>query len=149
MQRASGTGDIQISTSFCVRSSQSAVVARTVAIAVLVEALLLAFAGAVVGAAVAYTVFNGTTISTLGGAVWDSQLVCSLNITPSLMVVAVVLACTLGLLVDYFPLFAPRIQRWRMRCMRFKSPLGSGHALSAGVCGSLSGGTTSYGISVR
>jgi putative ABC transport system permease protein len=103
MQRASGTGDIQISTSLCVRSSQSAVVARTVAIAVLVEALLLAFAGAVVGAAVAYTVFNGTTISTLGGAVWDSQLVCSLNITPSLMVVAVVLACTLGLLGGLFP----------------------------------------------
>jgi putative ABC transport system permease protein len=99
-------------------STQSAVVARTVeiatlraigfssfavAIAVLIEALLLALAGAVAGAAVAYTAFNGTTISTLGGAVWDSQLVYSLNITPSLIVIAIVLACALGLLGGVFP----------------------------------------------
>jgi putative ABC transport system permease protein len=99
-------------------SMQSAVAARTVeiatlraigfssfavAIAVLIEALLLAFAGAVAGAAVAYTAFNGTTISTLGGAVWDSQLVYSLNITPSLIVIAIVLACALGLLGGLFP----------------------------------------------
>ena len=99
-------------------SMHSAVAARTVeiatlraigftsiavAIAVLIEALLLAFAGAVVGAAIAYAAFNGTTISTLGGAVWDSQLVYSLNITPSLVVIAVVLACALGLLGGLFP----------------------------------------------
>jgi putative ABC transport system permease protein len=99
-------------------SMQSAVAARTVeiatlraigfssfavAIAVLIEALLLAFAGAVAGAAVAYTAFNGTTISTLGGAFWDSQLVYSLNITPSLIVIAIVLACALGLLGGLFP----------------------------------------------
>jgi putative ABC transport system permease protein len=99
-------------------SMQSAVAARTVeiatlraigfssfavAIAVLIEALLLAFAGAVAGAAVAYTAFNGTTISTLGGAVWDSQLVYSLNITPSLVLIAIVLACALGLLGGLFP----------------------------------------------
>jgi putative ABC transport system permease protein len=99
-------------------SMQSAVAARTVeiatlraigfsslavAIAVLIEALLLALAGAVAGAAVAYTAFNGTTISTLGGAVWDSQLVYSLNITPSLIVIAIFLACALGLLGGLFP----------------------------------------------
>jgi putative ABC transport system permease protein len=99
-------------------SMQSAVAARTVeiatlraigfssfavAIAVLIEALLLAFAGAVAGAAIAYTAFNGTTISTLGGAVWDSQLVYSLNITPSLVLIAIVLACALGLLGGLFP----------------------------------------------
>jgi putative ABC transport system permease protein len=99
-------------------SMQSAVAARTVEIAtlraigfssfavasaVLIEALLLAFAGAVAGAAVAYTAFNGTTISTLGGAVWDSQLVYSLNITPSLVLIAIVLACALGLLGGLFP----------------------------------------------
>jgi putative ABC transport system permease protein len=95
-------------------SMQSAVAARTVevatlraigfssfavAIAVLLEALLLAFAGA----AGAYAVFNGTTISTLGGAGWNSQLVYSLNITPSLIVTAIVLACALGLLGGLFP----------------------------------------------
>jgi putative ABC transport system permease protein len=99
-------------------SMQSAVAARTVeiatlraigfssfavAIAVLIEALLLAFAGAVAGAAAAYAAFNGTTISTLGGAVWDSQLVYSLNITPSLVLIAIVLACALGLLGGLFP----------------------------------------------
>jgi putative ABC transport system permease protein len=99
-------------------SMQSAVAARTVevatlraigfssfavTIAVLLEALLLAFAGAVAGAAGAYAVFNGTTISTLGGAGWNSQLVYSLNITPSLIVTAIVLACALGLLGGLFP----------------------------------------------
>jgi putative ABC transport system permease protein len=99
-------------------SMQSAVAARTVeiatlraigfssfavAVAVLIEALLLAFAGAVAGAAVAYIAFNSLTISTLGGASWDSQLVYSLKITPSLIVIAIVLACALGLLGGLFP----------------------------------------------
>jgi putative ABC transport system permease protein len=99
-------------------SMQSAVAARTVevatlraigfspfavAIAVLLEALLLAFAGAVAGAAGAYAAFNGTTISTAGGAGWSSQLVYSLNITPSLIVIAIVLACALGLLGGLVP----------------------------------------------
>jgi putative ABC transport system permease protein len=99
-------------------SMHSAVAARTVeiatlraigfssfavAVAVLIEALLLACAGAVAGAAMAYAAFNGTTISTLGGAVWDSQLVYALNITPSLVVMAIVLACALGLIGGLFP----------------------------------------------
>jgi putative ABC transport system permease protein len=75
----------------------------SVAIGVLIEALLLALAGAMAGAAIAYGAFNGSTISTLGGAVWDSQLVYSLNITPSLVVIAIVLACVLGLLGGLFP----------------------------------------------
>jgi putative ABC transport system permease protein len=75
----------------------------SVAIAVLIEALLLALVGAIAGAAIAYGAFNGTTISTLGGAVWDSQLVYSLNITPSLVVIAIGLACGLGLLGGLFP----------------------------------------------
>jgi putative ABC transport system permease protein len=74
-----------------------------VAGAVLIEALLLALIGAAAGVAVAYAAFNGTTISTLGGALWDSQLVYSLSITPTLVVIAIVLACTLGLLGGLFP----------------------------------------------
>ena len=99
-------------------SMHSAVAARTVeiatlraigfsgaavAIAVLAESLLLALVGAAAGVAIAYAAFNGTTISTLGGAVWDSQLVYSLSITPALVVIAVALACTLGLLGGLFP----------------------------------------------
>jgi putative ABC transport system permease protein len=99
-------------------SMHSAVAARTVeiatlraigfsstgvAIAVLLEALLLALGGAVAGVAIAYAALNGATISTLGGALWDSQLVYSLSITPSLVVTSILIACALGLLGGIFP----------------------------------------------
>jgi putative ABC transport system permease protein len=74
-----------------------------VAVSVLIEALLLALLGAALGAAVADGAFNGTTISTLGGAVWDSQLVYSLTITRSVTAAAVLLACALGLLGGALP----------------------------------------------
>jgi putative ABC transport system permease protein len=70
---------------------------------VLIEALLLALIGAGIGAAVAYALFNGATISTLGGAVWDSQLVYSLSITPALTMGVVLLACALGLAGGLLP----------------------------------------------
>ena len=74
-----------------------------VAVGVLFEALLLALVGAAVGAAFAYALFNGATISTLGGAVWDSQLVYSLSITPALAIGVVLLACALGLAGGLLP----------------------------------------------
>ncbi len=74
-----------------------------VAAAVLLEALLLALIGAATGAAFAYVLFDGATISTLGGAVWDSQLVYSLSITPSLAIGVVLLACALGLAGGLLP----------------------------------------------
>jgi len=74
-----------------------------VAVAVLTEALLLALSGAVVGVAIAYAAFNGAVISTLGGALWDSQLVYALNITPSLVVIAILLACVVGLVGGTIP----------------------------------------------
>jgi putative ABC transport system permease protein len=74
-----------------------------VAVSVLIEALLLALLGAALGVAVAYVAFNGRTISTLGGAVWDSQLVYSLTITRSVIAIAILLACTLGLLGGALP----------------------------------------------
>ena len=74
-----------------------------VAAGVLIEALLLALIGAAVGAAFAYALFNGATISTLGGAVWDSQLVYSLSITPALAIGVVLLACALGLAGGLLP----------------------------------------------
>jgi putative ABC transport system permease protein len=70
---------------------------------VLFEALLLALVGAAIGAAMAFALFNGATISTLGGAVWDSQLVYSLSITPALAIGAVLLACALGLAGGLLP----------------------------------------------
>jgi putative ABC transport system permease protein len=74
-----------------------------VAVGVLFEALLLALLGAAIGATFAYALFNGATISTLGGAVWDSQLVYSLSITPVLAIGVVLLACALGLAGGLLP----------------------------------------------
>jgi putative ABC transport system permease protein len=74
-----------------------------VAIAVLLEALLLAVIGAAIGVAIAYGAFNGVKISTLGGALFDSQLVYSLRITPGLIASATVLACALGLAGGQLP----------------------------------------------
>jgi putative ABC transport system permease protein len=51
----------------------------------------------------AFALFNGATISTLGGAVWDSQLVYSLSITPELAMGVVVLACALGMAGGLLP----------------------------------------------
>jgi putative ABC transport system permease protein len=74
-----------------------------VAIAVLAEALLLALIGAAIGVGIAYCAFNGVTVSTLGGALSDSQLVYSLNIPPRLLAAAVALACVLGLAGGLLP----------------------------------------------
>jgi putative ABC transport system permease protein len=74
-----------------------------VAISVLTEAVLLALLGAAIGVAIAYAGFNGTTISMLGGALWDSQLVYSLRVTDSIAASAILLACALGLLGGIVP----------------------------------------------
>jgi putative ABC transport system permease protein len=89
---------VEIATLRAIGFSSSAI-----AVAVLIEALLLALGGACVGVALAYAAFNGATISTLGGAVWDSQLVYSLRIRPSLVVTSILIACSLGLLGGIVP----------------------------------------------
>lgn len=71
--------------------------AEAVAVAVMLEALLLALLGAGIGVVVSYALFNGATISTLGGAQFDAQLVYSLSITPALTIGVILLACALGL----------------------------------------------------
>jgi putative ABC transport system permease protein len=96
----------------------SAVASRTVEIATLraigyragpvvgsivIESLLLALAGSAVGIALAYAAFNGRTISTLGGARWDAQVVYALSVTPALVAVATLLACMIGLIGGLFP----------------------------------------------
>jgi putative ABC transport system permease protein len=74
-----------------------------VATAVLAEALVLALIGAAIGTLVAYAGFNGAVISTLGGSLWDSQLVYSLTVSPTLIAIAVAVACALGILGGLFP----------------------------------------------
>jgi putative ABC transport system permease protein len=71
--------------------------ANAVAVAVLIDASLLALLGAGTGIGVSYALFDGRTMSTLGGALWGSQLVFSLSFTPTLMIGVAALACALGL----------------------------------------------------
>ncbi|HEX4050426.1 MAG TPA: FtsX-like permease family protein [Steroidobacteraceae bacterium] len=77
--------------------------ASSVALAVLIETLLLSVVGAAVGASLSYTAFGGATISTLGGALFDSQLVYSLAVTPRLIGSIILLACGLGLVGGLVP----------------------------------------------
>jgi putative ABC transport system permease protein len=98
MHSAVAVRTVEIATLRAIGFSSTAVAA-----AVLIEALVLALIGAAAGVVIAYAAFNGITVSTLGGALWDSQLVYSLSITPSLVMIAVLLACALGLLGGLFP----------------------------------------------
>jgi putative ABC transport system permease protein len=68
-----------------------------VAVAVLLEALLLALFGALIGIGIASVAFDGATMSTLGGALSGTQLVFSLSVTPTLALGVAILACALGL----------------------------------------------------
>jgi putative ABC transport system permease protein len=77
--------------------------AAAAAISILAEALLLALLGAAIGVGIAFAAFNGAVISTLGGALYDSQLVYALTITPSVVATSVLLACALGLLGGGLP----------------------------------------------
>jgi putative ABC transport system permease protein len=63
---------------------------------VLVESLLLAFAGALIGAGAAWLAFDGN-LHAMGG------LVISLAVTPALVGYGIILACALGLIGGIFP----------------------------------------------
>lgn len=77
--------------------------ADAIVISILTEALSLALVGAAIGTVIAYAAFDGESISTLGGSRWDSQLVYSLTITPSLAMLATALACGIGLIGGLIP----------------------------------------------
>jgi putative ABC transport system permease protein len=74
-----------------------------VVVSVLVEALLLASIGAGLGCLIAYGLFNGNAISTLGGTVLGTQVVYRLMVTPDLMLAGVATALALGLLGGLLP----------------------------------------------
>ena len=67
-----------------------------VVISILAEALLLTLAGAAIGTAAAWAMFNGNAHA-FGG------LVFSLSVTPQLALFGVALACALGLIGGLFP----------------------------------------------
>jgi putative ABC transport system permease protein len=70
-------------------------------LSVMTEALLLSLLGGAIGASLAWMVFNGHTVSTLGGAF--AQVVFKLTVTPQLISEGVIWACVIGLLGGLFP----------------------------------------------
>jgi putative ABC transport system permease protein len=75
--------------------------ALPVLLSVMIEALLLALIGGIIGASLAWLFFNGHSVSTLGGAF--AQVVFELTVTPALIATGVVWACVIGLLGGLFP----------------------------------------------
>jgi putative ABC transport system permease protein len=75
--------------------------AAAVVLSVLIEAMLLAVTGALIGAGLAWLFFNGNVVSTLGSNF--TQVVFRLAVSPSLVVLGVLWACAIGLLGGLFP----------------------------------------------
>jgi putative ABC transport system permease protein len=75
--------------------------ATAVVLSVLIEALLLACIGAIIGAGLAWAFFNGNVVSTLGSNF--TQVVFRLAVSPALMVLGVIWACIIGLVGGLFP----------------------------------------------
>ena len=74
--------------------------AAGVIVSVLVEALILALIGAAVGAALSWLLFNGNTV-TLGDS--TGSMVFNMQITPALLLLGVVLACSVGFIGGLLP----------------------------------------------
>src|SRR5690606_16935194 len=71
-----------------------------VVVSVLVETMLLAVVGALIGAAAAWLLFGGNTVS-MGNQV--STLVFQVRMTPSLLGIGIVLACAVGFVGGLLP----------------------------------------------
>jgi putative ABC transport system permease protein len=72
-----------------------------VVVSVMIEALLLALAGAVLGALIAYLLFNNLSVSTLGQNF--SQVVFSFKVTPELVARGLVIAVLIGMVGGFLP----------------------------------------------
>jgi putative ABC transport system permease protein len=70
---------------------------------VFVEALTLSVIGALIGAALAWLLFNGDTVSTISGGSGLTQVAFHLRIGMDLVAIGVVWACVVGLLGGLFP----------------------------------------------
>jgi putative ABC transport system permease protein len=68
---------------------------------ILVESLLLSAIGGVIGAALAWLFFNGNTVSTAGTA--QGNLVFDLTVSPGLVIVGIVWACSIGFIGGLLP----------------------------------------------
>jgi putative ABC transport system permease protein len=74
----------------------------SVVVSVFVEALLLAAAGGACGAVIAWLLFNGHSVDTLGGGT-GGQLVFDLAVTPGIVAIGIAWACVIGVIGGMFP----------------------------------------------
>ncbi len=72
-----------------------------VVVSVLIEAMLLALLGGLAGALIAYVLFNGMTVSTLGSGF--TQLVFAFKVSPGLVMQGTIIALVVGLLGGLLP----------------------------------------------
>jgi putative ABC transport system permease protein len=72
-----------------------------VLVSVMIEALLLALAGGVLGALIAYELFNGLSVSTLGDNF--TQVVFKFKVTPELVARGLVIAVVIGMIGGLLP----------------------------------------------
>lgn len=72
-----------------------------VVLSVLIEAMVLALLGGLLGALIAYVLFNGMTVSTLGGGF--TQLVFAFKVTPKLVIIGGIIAILIGFVGGLFP----------------------------------------------
>ena len=74
-----------------------------IVISIVLEAVLLSLVGAFVGIGMAYTAFNGQAINTLGGSLWDTQVVYTLSVSLPLVLLAIALVGSIGILGGLLP----------------------------------------------
>ena len=74
-----------------------------VVMSVIAESLALALIGAALGAIAAWLLFNGNTVSTLGGGWGLAQVVFHLHIGTALIGVGILWACVVGLIGGLLP----------------------------------------------
>ena len=72
-----------------------------VVLSVMIEALVLALIGGVIGATVAYVLFNGFSVSTLGQNF--TQVVFAFKVTPALVVRGLIIAVVIGMIGGFLP----------------------------------------------
>ena len=72
-----------------------------VLLSVMLEAVTLSLLGGLIGAALAWVLFNGHSVSTLGGAF--AQVVFKLTVTRTLIVTGILWACIIGVVGGLFP----------------------------------------------
>jgi putative ABC transport system permease protein len=67
----------------------------------MIEALLLALVGGVIGALLAYVLFNNLSVSTLGQSF--TQIVFNFKVTPALVVRGLIISVLIGMIGGFLP----------------------------------------------